>query len=220
MDGARRGAGKQISVGDTYQSTTGGCWAEMKEEVKHMVPWMVHMLTRDQEVSLDAVIAKCPRARQALDERPGMMKFLLAMINELACASNVGLSRVEGRLAYRRIERRGEASRLAGLLDGVTTEEGEEPGDLAAAVKQLIDDLANLWGIKLLPSQQVTGAKKGEVPRAMPKPTSSESELIALYSILGSLDVMAPGYTLHKLCMSGTDANIFACLVRLALRCG
>ena len=117
-----------------------------------MVPWMVQTLSRVREVSLDAVIAKCPRARQALDERPGMMKFLLAMINELACASNVGLSRVEGRLAYRRIERRGEASRLAGLLDGVTTEEGEEPGDLAAAVKQLIDDLANLWGIKLLPS--------------------------------------------------------------------
>ena len=184
-----------------------------------MVPWLVQSLLHCREVSLDAVILKCPLAHEALRQRPSMMRMVLGMINELACVSNVGLSRVDGRLAYRQISRLGEAARLSGLLQGVSTEEGEVPED-RAAVDKLIDDVANTWGIRLLPSQRLTGAKKGEVPRAVPRPTSSDGELIALHSILGSIEVMAPGYTLHKLCASGTDANIFACLVRLALRCG
>ena len=75
-------------------------------------------------------------------------------------------------MAYRQISSLGEAARLQGLLQGASTEEGELPEDPAAAVNKLIDDVANVWGIQLLPSQQVTGAKKGEVPRAVPRPTS------------------------------------------------
>ena len=185
-----------------------------------MVTWLQWRLRSCREVNLDEVMRQCPSAHAAMQKKPGLLSVVLGMISSEAKASNIVLTRVSDRLAFRRYSSLGEAARLEGFAEVASTEEGELKEDPAAAVKKLIDYVANVWGIQLLPSQQVTGAKKGEVPRALTKLTTADGELKALHSILGSLEVMARGYTLHRLCASGTDANIFACLVRLALRCG
>ena len=118
-----------------------------------MAPWLVKQLRECREVNLDAVIRLCPLAHEAMQQNPNMLRVVLGMINERAYASNVGLSRVGDSLAYRRISKLGEGARLAGLLAGASIEEGELPEDPGAAINKLIDDVANVWGIKLLPSQ-------------------------------------------------------------------
>ena len=44
--------------------------------------------------------------------------------------------------------------------------------------------------------------------------------VIYQYNLLKTVLVRQTQFTLWKLCASGSDANTFACLVRLALRCG
>jgi hypothetical protein len=121
------------------------------------------------------------------------------MLNEGAKASNIVLLPASGRqMAYRRWVSSGEAGRLQGYNHS-TTEAGEPLEDLMRIDKVLIDDAGNLWGIYMLPIQLGPGAKRGELPRALCKPTTADGEVDALYSIVGSLG-MAPEYTLWRLC--------------------
>ena len=191
MEGPRRVSGSQISLAPFYQSTTNERLAQIKKEVAAVAPWLLQQLRDCQEVSLDAVIRLCPCAHEAMKQNPNVLRVVLGMINKRAYESNVGLPREGDILAYRRISQSGEGARLAGLLAGPSTEEGELPEDRGAAINRLIDDVANVWGIQLLPSQRVNGAKKGEVPRALPRPTSSDGELMALL-LVGTL-VYPPG---------------------------
>ena len=172
------------------------------------------------EVAQEDVMSKCPLAHSAsaVDQRTNA--FIHGILNEMTKAKKLVLARgTAGMLAYRQFMNPGVASRLDGNV-GASAEEGEEDKDPGAPAKKPIDDGANVWGIGLLPEQQDGSNKKGEIPRAVPKPATSEHAIKALYSIIGSLQSMAPGYTLMRMTASGGDANQHAVMVSLALRCG
>ena len=165
-------------------------------------------------------MGQCPLASSAsvVDQRTNA--FIYGMLQELTKAKNLVLARgLKGVLTYRQHVNTGMASRLDGMV-GASAEEGEGEEDPGAASKLPIDDGANIWGIQLNDGQQDGRHKKGELPRAVPKPATAEKEIQALYSILGSLQSMTPGYTLMWLTASGGDANQYALLVSLVLRCG
>ena len=223
MEGHRgRGqAGDQISVGGHYEGTPAALFERIKIEATRAVAWLVNRMQGCASVELEQVLLQCPRACEGMQRDAHIASILIGMLNQGAKAANLVLSQSRGRqgLAYRRWVSLGEAGRLEGH-DHSTTEGGDPPEDPRLDHVLPIDDGAGLWGIYMITSQVRPGAKMGELPRPLCKPTIADGEGDALYSIVGSLEQMAPEYTLWKLCASGSDANTFACLVRLALRCG
>ena len=220
MEGHRGQAGEQISLAGLYESTPAKLLAQIKIEATRAFKWLVERITGSGMIKLEDVIRQCPKAVDAMQRDANIPNIVIGMLNEGAKASNIVLLPASGRqMAYRRWVSSGEAGRLQGY-DHSTTEAGEPLEDPTLILKVLVDDAGNIWGIYMLPSQLGPGAKSGELPRALCKPTTADGEVDALYSIVGSLNAMAPNYSLWRLCGSGSDANIFACLVRLALRCG
>ena len=222
MEGGQRGqAVKQISLAGRYESTTPKQMEAIKIETTAAVQWLVDRMPGCVEVNLEQVLRQCPKACHAMMRDAILMNVVVGMLNAGAKAANLVLSQGQGHLgmAYRRPVSLGEAGRLQGY-DHTTTEDGAPLEDPGVIDKKLVDDGANIWGICLMPSQLAPGAKLGELPRSLCKPTTAGGETDALYSIVGNLEQMAPEYTLWKLCASGSDANTFACLVRLTLRCG
>ena len=220
MEGHRGQAGEQISLAGEYESTSAGQLEKIKIEATRAVEWLVARITGSEQIQLEAVFRQCPKACHAMQRDATIAHIVIGIISLGAKASNIVLSPTrDRRLAYRRWVSSGETGRLQGYAHS-TTEAREPLANPTSDAEVLVDDGACLWGIYMIPSQLAPGAKRGELPRALCKPTTADGEVHALHSVVGSLGQMAPEYTLWKLCASGSDANTFACLVRLALRCG
>ena len=220
MEGQRGQAGNQISLAGEYQSTSPGQLEKIKIEATHAAEWLVARIKGSEEIQLEAVFRQCPKACRAMQRDGTIAGVVIGIISFGTKPANIVLSPTKDRrLAYRRWVSSGETGRLQGYAHS-TTEARERLANPTSDAEVLVDDGACIWGIYMLPSQLAPGAKRGELPRALCKPTTADGEVHALHSVVGSLGQMAPEYTLWKLCASGSDANTFACLVRLALRCG
>ena len=220
MEGHRGQAGTQISLAGEYQSTSARQLEKIKDEATSAAEWLVAHIQGRQEIQLEAVFRLCPKAVRAMQRDGTIAGVVIGIISSGTKPANIVLSPTrDRRLAYRRWVSSGEAGRLQGYAHS-TTEAREPLANPTSDDGRLVDDGACIWGIYMIPQQLGLGAKTGELPRALCKPTSADGEVQALHSVVGALGQMAPEYTLWKLCASGSDANTFACLVRLALRCG
>ena len=221
MSGGRGQAGQQISLAGQYVSTGPYELDKIKIEATRAAQWLVARINAGSaQIMLEAVFLHCPKACRAMQRECTIAGVVIGIISLGTKPANIVLSPTKDRrLAYRRWASSGETDRLAGYAHS-TTEAREPLVKPTSDAEPLIDDGACLWGIFTFVSQLAPGAKRGELPRALCKPTTADGEVQALLSVVGALGQMAPEYTLWKLCASGSDANTFACLVRLALRCG
>ena len=178
MEGHRGQAGEQISLAGHYESTPAKLVAQIKIEATRAVKWLVDRITGSGQIKLEAVLRQCPKACDAMQRDANIANIVIGMLNEGAKASNLVLSQASGRqgLAYRRWVSSGEAGRLQGY-DHSTTEDGDPLEDPRLIDKVLVDDGAGLWGIYMIPSQVRPGAKMGELPRPLCKPTTADGEV-------------------------------------------